>query len=88
MGLVSKVYDDKDTSLQAAIELAKEIASKSPVAIQGTKSALNYSRDHSVRDGLDFMANLNMCLLQSEDLTKAANSVALRSDKFPEFAGL
>lgn len=88
MGLVSKVYADKETSLQAALELAKEIAGKSPVAVQGTKTALNYSRNHSVRDGLDFMSNLNMCLLQSEDLIKAATAVAMKSDKYPQFEDL
>lgn len=43
--------------MNAALKLAKVIASKSPVAIQGTKVALNFSRDHSVADGLNFMVS-------------------------------
>lgn len=43
--------------MSAALKLAKVIASKSPVAIQGTKIALNFSRDHSVADGLNFMVS-------------------------------
>ena len=31
------------------------IASKSPIAIQGTKENLNYSRDHTVSEGLYYM---------------------------------
>lgn len=35
------------------INIAEEIAKKSPVAIQGTKVSLNYARDHSINDGLN-----------------------------------
>lgn len=51
VGFVNAVYDDKDKTVQAAIDLAGVIASKSPVAVQGTKELLNWSRDHSVQDG-------------------------------------
>lgn len=37
-----------------ALKMAEDIASKSPVAVQGSKVNLNYSRDHSVEEGLDF----------------------------------
>ncbi|VDK24136.1 unnamed protein product, partial [Anisakis simplex] len=36
--------------LEASIRLAGEIASKSPIAVQGTKVTLNYARDHTVDD--------------------------------------
>jgi enoyl-CoA hydratase/carnithine racemase len=51
VGIVSAVYDTKAEALAKAVEKAKLIASKSPVAIMGTKEVLNYSRDHSVQDG-------------------------------------
>ena len=41
--------------MAAAIEMASDIAGKSPVAVQGTKVNLNYARDHSVQDGLEFV---------------------------------
>ena len=41
--------------MAAAIEMASDIAEKSPVAIQGTKVNLNYARDHSVQDALEFV---------------------------------
>lgn len=50
------------------------------MAVQGTKVALNYSRDHSEKDGLEFMQIWNMCMLQSEDMPAAAASVANKSD--------
>ena len=44
-GLVNEVYDSQEAMLEAADAMAKEIASKSPVAIYGLKEVLNYSRD-------------------------------------------
>ena len=38
----------------AALDLANVIASKSPIAVQGSKVNLNYSRDHSVDEALDY----------------------------------
>ena len=43
--------------LAAAIEMASLIASKSPVAVQVSKLTLNYSRDHTVDDSLDYVAS-------------------------------
>ena len=43
--------------MAAAIDLAVEIASKSPIAVQSIKLNLNYSRDHSVDEGLQFIVN-------------------------------
>ena len=36
------------------MELADTIATKSPVAIYGTKVNLQYSRDHTVQDSLNY----------------------------------
>ena len=44
--------------MAAAVDLAENIAQLSPVAIQGTKINLNYSRDHSVQEGLEYMVNI------------------------------
>ena len=51
VGLVSGVYGDKTEGVKAAVEKAALIASKSPVAVLGTKELLNYSREHGVADG-------------------------------------
>jgi len=71
-GLVSRIFENKEDMVKSAIELATDISSKSPVAVQGTKVNLVYSRDHSVREGLEYVAQWNMSMLQSEDLIKAA----------------
>lgn len=73
-GLVSRVFPDKETMMAGALEMAGEIASRSPVAVQGTKINLIFSRDHSVPEGLNYMATWNMSMLQTHDLMKSAQA--------------
>jgi enoyl-CoA hydratase len=47
-GLVNEVFDTQEAMLAAALQCAKEIAAKPPVAIWGTKQVS--TRDHSVED--------------------------------------
>lgn len=70
-GFLSRVFKDKETLAAAARSLAKEIASKSPVAIHGTKVNLNYSRDHPVDNSLQFQASWSAATLQTEDMVKS-----------------
>jgi enoyl-CoA hydratase len=51
-GLVNEVFDTAEAMLAAALQCAKEIAAKPPIAIWGTKQAVSYARDHSVEDSL------------------------------------
>lgn len=51
MGFVSKVEDTKAEALTQGLITGELIASKSPIATQGTKEILNYSLDHSFNDG-------------------------------------
>ena len=84
-GLVSRLYEDKEAMMTSALDLAKQIASKSPVAVQGTKVHLVYSREHSVQEGLRNMVTWNMAMLQSEDVMKSAMASMDKSSKAPEF---
>lgn len=38
--------------MEKGLDIASVIAGKSPVAVQGTKTLLDYSRDHTVREGI------------------------------------
>lgn len=51
VGYVNRVFKDKEETVRGALELAQLIGTKSPVAVQGTKELLNYSRDHTVPEG-------------------------------------
>jgi hypothetical protein len=57
------VFDDEKQLLKEGLEMAKLIASKSPIAVQGSKINLVYSRDHSVADGLTFMVSFGFLIL-------------------------
>ena len=74
MGLVSRVLADRDAVMVAANELAQSIAEKSLLAIAGIKRNLAYARDHSVADGLDYIATWNGGMLCSEDLMAAVQA--------------
>ena len=54
----SHIYADRESLIKEALDLAGQIAKKSPIAIAGTKHNLNYSRDHSVLESLDYMVSL------------------------------
>jgi len=56
VGLVNEVYPSQEAMLAGVLEIAGEIAEKSPLAIWGSKQMLNYARDHSVEDGLEYVA--------------------------------
>nr|XP_031836333.1 delta(3,5)-Delta(2,4)-dienoyl-CoA isomerase, mitochondrial isoform X2 [Nomia melanderi] len=86
-GFVSRTFENQESLLEGSMELAKTIASKSPVAVQGSKLSLVYSRDHSVQEGLDHIAMLNQSMLQSEDFANAAMAQAIKSET-PVFSKL
>lgn len=86
-GLVSRTFSDKQSVLNGALDMATTIASMSPVAVQNTKTTLIHARDHTVQEGLDYVAMLNMTMLQSEDLRIAAMAMMSKGKK-PTFAKL
>jgi len=87
MGFVSRVCGSREATIKAAEEMAILIASKSPVAVVGTKVNLNYSRDHSVRDGLKFVNGWNMSMLQTKDLPVAAQA-SFQKGSTPKYSKL
>ena len=56
IGLVNRTYADQQALMEGVLELARDIASKSPIAIRGTKEMIRYMRDHRVDDGLEYIA--------------------------------
>tara|TARA_B100000768_G_scaffold174583_1_gene185059 strand:+ start:568 stop:765 length:198 start_codon:yes stop_codon:yes gene_type:complete len=55
--------------------LARAIAQHSPVAVSGTKVMLNYGREHSVADSLNYVATWQAGMLQAEDMNEVMNAV-------------
>jgi enoyl-CoA hydratase len=80
VGLVQQVFPDQEALLSGVMEIAREIADKSPLAIWGTKVAMNYARDHSVDDSLDQIATWQSGMFQPADMMEAFTA---RSEKRP-----
>lgn len=82
--LVNRVFPDAPAVERAALEAAAAIARKSPLAVRGTKETLNFSREHSVAEGLDEVAQRNAALLFAPDVAEAID--AARARRNPVFA--
>ena len=70
-GLVNTVFDDHNAMMKGVWSIAASIAAKSPLAIRGTKQVINYSRDHSVDDGLEYVALWNAAMMSKVDVQEA-----------------
>jgi enoyl-CoA hydratase len=71
MGLVNRCFDNQETLMAGVMQIAQDIAQKSPLAMRGTKEMILYARDHSVADGLNYIATWNAAMLLSDDLQEA-----------------
>ena len=86
LGLVNEVFDSHAATVEAALQCAREIASKPPVAIWGTKQAVNYARDHSVDDSLRQMGWLQGAIWSNAQVGEAI--VAAKERRAGRFAPL
>lgn len=70
-GLVNQVFPDQAVMLTAVMEIATQIATHSPLAVAGSKAMLNYARDHSVAESLNYMATWQAAMFQATDLMES-----------------
>ena len=73
-GLVNEVLPTHEATVAAALQAAKEIASKPPVAIWGTKQVLHYARDHSTEDSLRHMGWLQGAIWSNANVREAISA--------------
>ncbi len=85
-GLVNEVFESQEATLAAALQCAKEIASKPPVAIWGTKQAIHYTRDHSVDDALKQMGWLQGAIWSNQHVRESVT--AMKEKRAGDFPGL
>lgn len=86
IGLVNKVYPDQESMLEGVMEIAKQIAAQSPLAVTGCKEMINYSRDHSVADSLKYMATWQAGMFRPQDMMLTFMAKAQKTA--PEFEPL
>ena len=85
-GLVNEVFDTPEALLAGALQCAKEIAAKPPVAIWGTKQAVHYARDHSVDEALKQMGWLQGAIWSNQHVREAV--LAMKEKRPGSFPGL
>ena len=86
IGLVNDVYDTQEEMLAAVMATAKEIASKDPLSVTGSKVLINYGRDHTTKDTLDYIGVWNAGMLPPERMAEAFKARTEKRD--PEFTDL
>jgi enoyl-CoA hydratase len=85
IGLVNEVFQTKAAMLEHVMKVAATIAEKSPLAVAGSKRMINYARDHSIADGLDYIATWNASMLAPPHMMEAfAAKAQKRAPVFPD----
>lgn len=85
-GLVNRVFDQPQAMLAEVMQIAQQIAGRSPLAVTGSKQMMNYARDHSVADSLAMMATWQAGMFQPGDLLQTFS--ARMSQSAPEYEAL
>ena len=55
-GLVTKVFKNQDDMMNYVMDIATQIAEKTPLAVWGSKDMINFTRGRTVKEGLDRIA--------------------------------
>ena len=66
IGLINEVYDSVEEMMDGVMAIARQIAGNAPLAVSGAKRMINYARDHTTADGLDYIAVWNASMLDGE----------------------
>ena len=86
LGFYNHVYDTQEAMVEAALDMAAEIARKPPLAVYGCKKMITYGRDHSTADALDYIGVWNMSMLIPSEMMEAMS--AGREKRAGNFADL
>ena len=71
LGFVNGLFDTHDQLVAGALEVAKRIASKAPVAIAATKQMISYTRDHSVAESFAYLNALQPAIFDIEEIKRS-----------------
>jgi enoyl-CoA hydratase len=86
IGLVNEVFETPAALLTGVMEIAGRIAAHSPLAVTGCKAMINYARDHSTADALDYIAVWNAAMLSTADIKESF--IAKTEKRAPKFGEL
>ncbi|MFD1192204.1 crotonase/enoyl-CoA hydratase family protein [Phenylobacterium conjunctum] len=86
IGWVNEVLPSHEECVAHALATAREIASKAPLAVTGSKVMINYARDHTLKDGLDYIAVWQTGMFAGPHMGEAFKARAEKRD--PDFPDL
>ena len=86
IGLVNEVFDSHEALVDGVMEIAGKIAAHSPLAVAGCKRLINYARDHTTADTLDYIGLWNASMLRADDIKESY--IAKSEKRAPTFADL
>lgn len=86
IGLVNEIYETHEALLNGVMDIANKIAAHSPLAVTGCKQMINYARDHSTSDTLDYIGLWNAAMLNSNDIKESY--IAKSEKRAPAFSDL
>jgi enoyl-CoA hydratase len=89
IGLVNEVFETHEALVEHALATAREIAEKSPLAVAGSKVMINYARDHSIKDSLDYIATWQSGMFAPMHMMEAFQAKAQKREaSFPDLVPL
>ena len=74
INLVNEVYPDEETLRAKALEMADEIASNPPLAVQGAKEVFLYNQEATMEESLEYNAARSSMIVPSEDMNEAVTA--------------
>ena len=83
LAYTGRKFSAQEAMLDEVMTIAKHIASNSPLAVAGCKEMLNYARDHSVKDSLNYMATWQAGMFRPNDMMKIFAAKAQKAQ--PDF---
>ena len=86
IGWVNEVLATHEDCVAHALATAHEIAGKAPLAVTGSKVMINYARDHTIKDGLDYIAVWQTGMFSGPHMGEAFKAKAEKRE--PEWQGL
>jgi enoyl-CoA hydratase len=89
IGLVNDVFETHEALVAHVMATAREIASKAPLAVTGSKVMINYARDHTIADGLDYIATWQAGMFAPPQMAEAFRANAAKeAGVFPDLLPL
>ena len=86
-GLVNKVFKNHEEMMDYVLDIAKQIADKTPLAVWGSKDMINFTRGRTIEEGLDRISLWQAGMYHPDSDMKEAFSAQME-DRDAEFEDL